>query len=327
MKKYLLLLLMVLPVLQSVGQWTPYKDFGDTIGPVTVISFEEPTSYVTILPLQNNIWQIGAPHKIFFDAAYSLPNAIVTDTMNDYPLNNFSSFELIAGQFNVSGYPWNLFIDFRHKFDSDTLHDGGYITISWDNGVTWTNIIDDTLSPWGFNPHNYMPPFGNKNLYSNTAYLVNGQQGWSGNSGNWIHTSLGWWDMPTKKTGGFPDTVRLRFNFISDNIPHNREGWMIDQIKLYSIDVGSGIREYMKGKPNSWFSPNPITTTATFTLNRTYLDVHYELMDARGLLISKSDRGTCDKFTFNRSNLTPGIYFMRLFLNDQVMDIHRLVIL
>jgi hypothetical protein len=102
---------------------------------------------------------------------------------------------------------------------------------------------------------------------------------------------------------------------------------MIDQIRLYSIDVGSGIPEYLQGKTHSWFYPNPVQNTATFTMNKTYLDVHYELMDAQGLLISKSDRGTCDEFTFERSDLKPGIYFMRLFLDDQVVDIHRMVIL
>lgn len=30
--------------------------------------------------------------------------------------------------------------------------------------------------------------------------------------------------------------------------------------------------------------------------SKTYHDVHYELMDNKELLISKSDRGTCDEF-------------------------------
>ncbi|MDA3953800.1 MAG: transposase [Bacteroidales bacterium] len=34
------------------------------------------------------IWQIGTPNKTFFDSAYSSPNAIITDTVNYYPINN-----------------------------------------------------------------------------------------------------------------------------------------------------------------------------------------------------------------------------------------------
>jgi hypothetical protein len=312
----------------SRGQGIPYKNVGDTIHPISVISFDEPTSWITILPLQNNIWQIGAPHKTFFNSAYTLPDAIVTDTINDYPLNNFSSFELIVGLFNVPEYANDLFIDFRHKYDSDTGQDGGYITVSWDNGTTWMNIIDDNLAPYEITPHNPNYGFGNNNLYDYWSFLANGQQGFTGYSGNWIHSCMAWYDLVVKKTANnIPDTVRLRFNFISDNIPHNREGWMIDQIRLFSIDLGMGIPEYLQGKSHSWFYPNPLTKTATFTMNKTYLDVHYELMDTRGVLISTGDRGTCDQFTFERSDLRPGIYFMRLFLGDQIVDIHRIVIL
>ena len=40
----------------------------------------------------SNIWQIGKPQKIIFDSASTVPNAIVTDTINFYPINNISRF-------------------------------------------------------------------------------------------------------------------------------------------------------------------------------------------------------------------------------------------
>ncbi len=327
MKKHLLLLSMGLIVLLVNGQYTPYKNVGDTVGPWTVISFEEPTPYITILPLSQNIWQIGAPHKTFFNAAYTLPNAIVTDTMNNYPVNNLSSFELIVGTFNFPWYPWSVFVDFRHKYDTDTLSDGGYITVSWDNGLTWTNIIDDNNNFFEITPHHPWGPYGNNNLYNSWSILSNGEEGYCGHSGNWIHSCMAWYNFPVdKKTDWVPDTMRLRFNFISDSIQQNREGWMIDQIRLFSIDLGSGIQEFLAGRSHSYFFPNPVTTTATFTLNKTYRDVHYEIMDSRGVLISKSDRGTCDEFTFERTGIPPGIYFMRLFLDNHFTDIHRIII-
>ncbi len=40
----------------------------------------------------NNIWQIGSLHKTVFTNAYSVPNALVTDTINTYPINDTSTF-------------------------------------------------------------------------------------------------------------------------------------------------------------------------------------------------------------------------------------------
>lgn len=48
----------------------------------------------------NNIWQVGQPSKTFFDSAYSPVNAIVTDTINSYPVNNHSAFDIYIGEFN-----------------------------------------------------------------------------------------------------------------------------------------------------------------------------------------------------------------------------------
>jgi len=46
----------------------------------------------------NNIWQIGKPHKHYFDSAYSKPNVLVTDTSKAYPVNDTSvfSFKLLC---------------------------------------------------------------------------------------------------------------------------------------------------------------------------------------------------------------------------------------
>ena len=40
------------------------------------------------------LWQIGSPDKTIFTEAFTLPNAIVTDTANPYPTNANSSFIL-----------------------------------------------------------------------------------------------------------------------------------------------------------------------------------------------------------------------------------------
>ena len=95
------------------------------------INFETPDSLLQIDTANvNNVWQIGAPTKTFFDSAYSAPNAIVTDTFNFYSDTNHSVFTL-----KVYDPSWGFFgpsieVGYRHKFDTDSLQDGGYIEVS-----------------------------------------------------------------------------------------------------------------------------------------------------------------------------------------------------
>lgn len=331
MKRTVLLAILLIPFIFCKGQFPPIKTVGDTIGPWTEISFEEPSPYVSILQLPHNIWQIGPPQKTFFGNSFTLPNAIVTDTINYYPVSNISSFELMVGDFNMGGSWWhyNLFIDFRHKYDTDTLRDGGIIAVSWDNKETWLNIRYDTVATALVTPgRNYgWQYYGNTNLYDTSAKLFNGQPGFSGNSGSWIHSCMAWYDIPVKNPLTLPgDTMYLRFNFVSDNMQQDHEGWMIDQIRLFNIDLGSGIKEYMSGETHSYFYPNPVSDQATFIMNKTYRNVYYELTDCKGSVLLKKDLGSCDEFIFDRKDLADGIYFMRLVLDNKYIDFHRIIL-
>lgn len=320
MKRVLFLLIAVFSALSGKGQSVIPINNGDTVGIWENITFEEPTPYITILPLSQNTWQIGKPQKSFFNSAYTTPFAIVTDTVNLYPLSNFSSFELTV----IDPYQASCLVDFRHKYDSEPDHDGGYITVSWDNGISWHNIVTDMSGPYYCFPATPgCSMYGNINLSNST--LFNGEQGFSGHSAGWEYTCMEWYtpivSRKTERSG-----MRLRFNFISDTTPQNMEGWLIDNIRVFSIDMGMGIREFLAGISHSWFYPNPVKNTATFTMNRTYSNVHYELTDSRGSVVRKVNLGDCDDFTFNRGDLPPGIYFMRLFMGSQYKDIHRIVI-
>jgi len=304
---------------------------GDTLGPWSVITFEEPTSYISINPSTQNLWQIGTPQKQFFNQAYSLPNAIVTDAINFYPVSNLSSFDLCIGDFNSNWlYDYNLFIDFRHKFDTDTLHDGGFISVSWDHRQTWVNIIDDTVSGNYF----YVTPFrnwymyGNTNLYSSGDSLFNGEHGFSGRSNGWVHSCMAWYDLPVKHPAfSLPDTMYLRFNFISDTIPSNREGWMIDDIRIFSIDLGSGIQDFMAGTKRAWLAPNPVKTSTIVTLDRVYSSVDYLLTDLSGRVLLQAKPGKCNAFTVSRAGILPGIYLLKISMDQYLTETHRIVIL
>ena len=58
------------------------------------INVPDSTIFKIDTSVAGNIWQIGKPHKTIFDSAYSRPDAIVTDTIHDYPANNLSTFAI-----------------------------------------------------------------------------------------------------------------------------------------------------------------------------------------------------------------------------------------
>ena len=71
--------------LKSVGQTVYY--------PLDSCNFDNSIcSQISVSTDTQNIFQIGAPHKLFFGNAYSQPNAIMTDSVHPYKKNNFSYF-------------------------------------------------------------------------------------------------------------------------------------------------------------------------------------------------------------------------------------------
>src|SRR5262245_53236893 len=56
----------------------------------------------------SNLWQICTPEKPFFGEAYSSPHAILTDTVNPYPIANHSSFILKFAHNVDNTYGWNF---------------------------------------------------------------------------------------------------------------------------------------------------------------------------------------------------------------------------
>ncbi len=184
--------------------------------------------------LPSNLWQIGIPHKTNFDSAYSLPKAIVTDTVNPYEVNSFSSFYISIKDPNwFWGSPSRL--AFYHKFNTDTLTDGGYIDVSYDGGLSWLNIIYDSTM---FNC-TWTPGFGywSESFYGENDTLINGISGFSGNSNGWYYSTFEWMYC-LGVDNNFPDSMMIRFNFISDSFQSNKDGWMIDNISLYSDYCG-----------------------------------------------------------------------------------------
>lgn len=210
-KKLPLLFLLAFTLNPAIAQWQTLKQYFD--GNDTI---PQQTFAVHIDTTGGNVWQIGPPQKVLFDSAATLPNALVTDTINTYPPNDSSSF--IIG-FNINRWNTRLYkVAFRwmQKLDLDTNGDGGMVEYSLDTGTTWVNVFNNpnVFNFYGFDSLN------NKDTLTGGAYAFSG-------------TDTVWRDIWLCFSGSvlsLTDSFMLRYTLISDSIDNSREGWMIDNM-------------------------------------------------------------------------------------------------
>ncbi len=269
----------------------------------------EPCDYIQLDTLDNQLWQLGTPVKPFFDTAYNAPNAILTDTVFPYDTTRREFFEFIYPLVdNPEGYYGNLIFGFRHKFQTDSLIDGGYVMTSIDGGVSWFNVID-TYEIQGDIYH-----FGTENFYNDADTLYDGSRGFSGTSDGWVHSRIQWvWDLPVVRSPlSPPDTLRLRFFFLSDSIQTNKDGWMIDDIQLYFANVGSSVNNY-DNPIETQLTPNPFSGSAVLSFehpNEGPLQLY--IIDITGKTLQVINNIRENQVLIKQNKLYPGLYFYQL---------------
>jgi hypothetical protein len=174
----------------------------------------------------NNIWQIGHPNKTVFTAAYSNPNALVTDTLHPYPTND-TSVVIVKHQKRVS----NIFtVDFWYRLDKDSL-ETARVEVSGDTGHHWVDIMKDDTT------YDIFWALPKPNL---SAVTSNG----------WVHIAFDMTDW-SHNMGTYPshitaDTFLIRFTFASDNVQTNKDGWMIDNFSVEDYIHEGGISSKYK---------------------------------------------------------------------------------
>lgn len=320
MKKLVLLTLLLGIYIVSFSQST--KDLYDTL-PWDTITFEKSYEFLEIDTFPQNVWQIGQPQKFYFDSSYSAINAIVTDTINNYPDENHSYFDIKIGEFNYNYYyMYYVGMEIKHKYDTDTLKDGGYITVSYDNGLTWMNIINDISGHYDVSPGD--DDYSTISIYSEADTLYNGEFGFSGTSNDWQTTFFSWFFIPVKGQEYYVDTTLIRFNFISDDINNNKEGWMIDDIKLCSVDLGSGHLENNIEEFDIF--PVPLRSTSTIVLQKKFEIIQAQLIDINGHIINEQSYTNCSSFILQRNNIKSGIYFLKITENNNLIGIKKIVV-
>lgn len=290
--------------------------------PLDTINFEYNTWEVVIDTTQtNNIWQVGVPSKAMFDQAFTGSLAIVTDTLDYYPISNISSFHLEYDTSLLCG----TFISFMQKFDTDTLQDYCSFEYSIDTGQTWFAAKDTFPNePWYCEFYWNCPENNNNSI----GYLLRNDGRISGKSDDWIESVYHFqWLIPLEnlKDSGIPK-IMFRFKFTSDETQTNKEGWMIDQIILGGFDCWGGIDE--KGNISSQrieATPNPAQSYITFkNLSKTKLK-QLDIYNSAGKRIFKTNVST-SWLHVQTKNLGHGLFLWKALFSDTTTETGKIII-
>lgn len=261
--------------------------------------FESQCHLLAFSDTANDLWQWGKPQKPGFGPAYSYPRAVMTDSLKPYPKTIHTYFDLVIPN---TKYWMAKIVGFKHKYQTDTLKDGGYIEVSYD-GKNWKNVIDEK-KPGG------PLRFHMENMYSDSDSLSGNKRGFSGTSNGWIYSRIEWiWTMPVKR---MVDTLYLRFYFISDSVNNEKAGWVIDNLLISYPDLGSGIRR-VKNDTKLKYSPNPMTTETVFSFDNSIKEKYtLQLYNSYGQLVKTQSEYHPQSLTLKRDNLNGGLYYFIL---------------
>lgn len=288
---------------------------GEGVVELGACDFEEDCAIIEMGAGESDLWQVGTPSKTYFETAYSPPNCIVTDTALTYGINEHDYFDVIITDDGDMMY--NAGIYFWHKYQSDSLIDGGYIEFSYDHGETWNNLSEhSTLHP--------EVDFLTENLYGETDTLIGGINGYSGTSDDWVRTDLQWiWVYPIREV--IPDTLLLRFNFMSDDVETAKDGWMIDQIVTYKVNM-SGLAEEKQQTALRVF-PNPANVSTRIEWKNKGNEQHdLFVFNILGEIVLQGLDLNGDQVQVDLSQLPGGIYQIALFEDDKPIAFEKLIV-
>lgn len=259
------------------------------------ITFDDTTQFfrITIDTLSNpdNVWQIGPPQKTYFNGAYSIPNVMVTDTINSYPSNDTSVF--IITHLAVDGFIWphTVIVSGYYQSDCDSLNDFGLIEFSPDKGQTWIDLVNDTIYDDYFEWYTEKPALtgqvpGWTEFYVNIAQL-----------GYFFDIEYG-------------DTLYYRFTFISDGVSNQGDGLMYDD--LHFEDWWEITEEYDANRLFSTTYPNPATSGLTIEYdNVNHQPFKLTVYNMTGDVLFSSEIVE-DKYQLKSNGFSSGVYMYKL---------------
>jgi hypothetical protein len=256
---------------------------------------------VTIQTSSTNIWQIGKPQKTLFSSASTTPNVIVTDTINNYPSKNVSSFTFPVVNTYWPSVTWAIWaVRWKQKLDMDQGLDGGIIEYSTNSGNTWLNAMN---TPTVYNFYGYQP--------ANKDTLPSGEFCFSGTDNVWRDI----WLCFSNSVTAANDTLLLRFTFKSDSVNTNKEGWMIDNMMAYMTNIHpvkqASQAEYINVYPNI---TNGIVNVEAKKYREDDVILKMELLNAEGKIIESYGQNKM-KVVLDISKHPPGLYHLNITTN------------
>lgn len=301
-KVSLVTLLLLLPFWSQAQSFlTQYFDGADTLPEYSIIPIIDTAN-------TNNIWQIGSPQKILFDSSYTLPNALITDTINNYPINNQSAVKWhISGSFSFS-FGGIIAIQWVQKLDLEQGKDAALVEFSLDSGTTWLNAFTDPLvySFYGYDTAN--------------TDTINGAVGFTGVDSTWKNIWLCFDNNFMQMQTG---DLQVRLTFISDSVDTQQEGWIIDNIYANRTIVHTVKKTADEEQP--YLKVFPTATTGRVHIEAEKLQEFHiiEQID----LISRDGRivqtwGTSPtKYFIDINHHSNDMYFLRIKTNKKVETI------
>lgn len=273
--KYAILLFIVFNSLFTLGQSSDNKSpfqfilYNNIFNPYSPNHLDSNVTF-TILNDSNNIWQIGSPNKPPLDTTPYPPNALLTDTVFSYPVNNHSVFELHARKPLCCPFLcWSrMILQIAFISDVDSLKDGLYIEVSYNDSGVWTNVFNDTFADEKIS-----------SLFNNfpNDTLFNGEWGISHlyqNIPSWFsYFDVTWQWLTQNNTQYLVDSVAFRFHFVSDSINTNKQGIEILYVYLGVSDLCSASVENNIINDVTIF-PNPVNDLSVIRLDK---DNNYRL--------------------------------------------------
>jgi hypothetical protein len=277
------------------------------------ITFDPQYEWISIPSSDNNIWQIGRTHKDFLDSSLSKRAVIITDSINNYP-TMVDDFFILSIPKNDNFYSWaEGILSFYHKYQTDSLYDGGLIEISYDDGESWRNVLFD---------HAFMSPVF-AGLYTESDTIIGGLPAFTGVTYKWKYTELHWvwFGLVKKATGVINGLPILRFRFISDSINTGKDNWLIDQMVFRGYSVTGSLENRIPEAAKVF--PNPMSNFLSIEAVNNIENIIFKLyrFDGKLLLITPVDNYQI----VDVANLSQGFYFYTIEINDILINLGKIV--
>jgi len=236
--------------------------------------------------INSNLFETGSsPKNPYLNDVFGY-NALMTDTVNNYTKNNFSSIRIKVRCVECNNGEFSIY--FYHKLDCDSLNDGGLVQYSTNDGTTWDNIINCSFC----NLINFYD--------TNDSITSMDDVGFNKSVSDWEMSGI------LLNSQENASEIDFRFVFSSDSSDNAKLGWSIDNFSVGSSTVM--VPENITTNEIELF-PNPITDISVSYL-KDPVDIinSIAIYDITGKTIITEKNILCRQYLLHRNDFYPGLY-------------------